>query len=114
MYLIRYNGSMKEVIYYKTISNKCPYLEWYNSMDKSIRLIVDRRIDRIKLGNFGNCRRFDNLIEIKFQEGSGYRIYGYECNDTIVIFLLAGDKKRQSKDIELAKKYLEEFNERYN
>lgn len=57
---------MKEVIYYKTLDNKCPYLEWYNSLDKSIRVIIDRRIDRIKLGNLGTHKKFDNLTEIKF------------------------------------------------
>lgn len=104
---------MKEIIYYKTCNNKCPYLEWYNSLDKSIRLIIDRRIDRIRLGNLGNHRKFDNLTEIKFTEGAGYRIYAYESDDVIIVFLSAGDKSRQSKDIELAKKYLQEFNERY-
>lgn len=55
---------MKEIIYYKTINGKCPYLEWYNSLDKSVRLIIDRRLDRIKLGNLGKYRKFDNLTEI--------------------------------------------------
>lgn len=113
LYLFRYNRSVKEIIYYKTINNKCPYLEWYNSLDKSIRLIIDRRVDRIKLGNLGKHRKFDNLTEIKFIDGAGYRIYAYEYDDIVIIFLSAGNKSRQSKDIELAKKYLQEFNERY-
>lgn len=113
LYLFRYNRSVKEIIYYKTINNKCPYLEWYNSLDKSIRLIIDRRVDRIKLGNLGKHRKFDNLTEIKFIDGAGYRIYAYEYDDIVIIFLAAGNKSRQSKDIELAKKYLQEFNERY-
>lgn len=104
---------MKEIIYYKTLKNKCPYLEWYNSLDKSVRLIVDRKIDRIRLGNIGNHKKFDNITEIKFVEGAGYRIYAYEYDDVVIIFLSAGDKSRQSRDIRLAKKYLQEFNERY-
>lgn len=104
---------MKEIIYYKTLNNKCPYLEWYNSLDKSVRLIVDRRIDRIRLGNIGNHKKFDNITEIKFVEGAGYRIYAYEYDDVVIIFLSAGDKSRQSRDIGLAKKYLQELNERY-
>lgn len=75
LYLFRDNISMKEIIYYKTIDNKCPYLDWYNSLDKSIKLIIDRRIDRIKLGNLGKHKKFDDLTEIKFIEGSDYRIY---------------------------------------
>ena len=48
---------MKEIIYYKTYDNKCPYLGWYNSLDKSVRLIIDRRIDRIRLGNLGKHKK---------------------------------------------------------
>lgn len=113
LYRKRYNTSMKEIIFYKTIDNKCPFLEWYNSLDKSIRLIIDRRIDRIKLSNLGNYKRFDNLTEIRFKEGAGYRIYTYEYDEVVIIFLSAGDKSKQSKDIVLAKKYLQEFIERY-
>lgn len=113
LYLFRYNNNMKEVVYYKTSNDKCPYLDWYNSLDKSVRLVIDRRIDRIRLGNFGKHRKFDSLTEIKFVEGAGYRIYAYECNNVVIVFLTAGDKSRQSKDIELAKEYLKEFNERY-
>ena len=104
---------MKEIIYYKLPNGKCPYLEWYCSLNKSIRLIIDRRIDRIKLGNIGLHRKFDNLTEIKFKKGAGYRIYAYEYNEVIIIFLSAGDKSKQSKDIELAKQYLSELKERY-
>lgn len=113
MYLIRYNINMKEIIYYKLKNGKCPYLEWYNSLDKSIKLVIDRRIDRLKLNNYGTYRKFDNLIELKFTQGSGYRIYSYEFDEVVVIFLTAGDKSTQSKDIESAKKYLQEFKERY-
>lgn len=104
---------MKEIIYYKTESGKCPYLEWYNSLDKSIRLVIDRRLDRIKLGNLGNYRRFDNLTEIKFAEGAGYRIYAYEVDNIIIVLLSAGDKSKQAKDIKIAKTYLLEMLERY-
>ena len=104
---------MKEIIYYKTYDSKCPYLDWYNSLDKSVRLIIDRRIDRIRLGNLGKHKKFDNLTEIKFVEGSGYRIYAYEYDNVVIIFLSAEDKSKQSKKFELAKKCLQEFNERY-
>lgn len=104
---------MKEIIYYKTKANKCPYLDWYNSLDKSVRLTVDRRLERVKLGNLGNYRRFDNLTELKFAEGAGYRIYAYEVDNIIIVLLSAGDKSKQAKDIEKAKIYLQELLERY-
>ena len=104
---------MKEIIYYKLKNGKCPYLNWYNSLDKSIRIIVDRRIDRLKLGNFGAYKRFDNLTELKFKQGAGYRIYAFELDDVVIVLLAGGNKSTQSKDIMLAKIYLDELKERY-
>ena len=104
---------MKEIIYYKLKNGKCPYFEWYNSLDKGVKLQIDRRIERLRFGNLGLIRRFDNITEIKFTQHSGYRIYAYECNNILIIFLSAGNKKTQKKDIELAKQYLKEFKERY-
>ena len=39
---------MKEILYYQTIDGKTPYLEWYNSLDKSLRLIVDKRLSKVE------------------------------------------------------------------
>ena len=104
---------MKEIIYYKLKNGKCPYLEWYNSLDKGVKLIIDRRIDRLKLGNFGLHKKFDNLTQLKFTQGAGYRIYTFELDDIIVILLHGGNKSTQNKDIKLAKIYLNELKERY-
>ena len=38
--------------------------------------------------------------------GKGYRIYYTIENEVIVLLLHAGDKSKQSKDIETVKKYL--------
>ena len=48
---------MKEIIYYQTAENKVPYLEWYNSLDKSLRLIVDKRLSKVERGLYGNNKR---------------------------------------------------------
>lgn len=52
-------------------------------------------------------RRF---VELKFD--NGLRIYYTEKGDTIVLLLTGGNKSKQSKDIELAQKYINEYNER--
>ena len=48
---------MKEIVYYQTINNKIPYLEWYNSLDKSLRLSVDKRLSKVERGLYGNIKR---------------------------------------------------------
>lgn len=51
----------------------------------------------------------DNINELKFKFGSGYRIYYSELDDIILLLLCGGDKKTQSKDIKMAKDYLNDY-----
>ena len=102
---------MKEIIYYQTKDNKRPYLEWYNSLDKSLRLIVDKRLSKVERGLYGTNRRLsEELYELKFD--NGLRIYYTEIDNTIVLLFTGGNKSKQSKDIETATKYLNDYNER--
>lgn len=108
---ICYNINMKEIIYYQTKDNKTPYLEWYNSLDKSLRLFVDKRLSKVERGLYGeNKRLLEELYELKFQ--NGLRIYYTEIDNIIVLLFTGGNKSKQSKDIELATKYLNDYNER--
>lgn len=103
---------MKEIIYYQTAENKVPYLEWYNSLDKSLRLIVDKRLSKVERGLYGNNKRLsEELYELKFD--NGLRIYYTEVENTIVLLFTGGNKSKQSKDIETATKYLNEYNSRF-
>ncbi len=102
---------MKEIVYYQTVDNKIPYLEWYNSLDKSLRLVVDRRLSKVERGLYGNNKRLsDELYELKFD--NGLRIYYTEIENTIVLLFTGGNKSKQSKDIQTAIKYLNDYNER--
>ena len=102
---------MKEIIYYQTIDNKVPYFEWYCSLDKSLRLIVDNRLSKVERCLYGNNRRLsEELYELKFD--NGLRIYFTEIENTIVLLFTGGNKSKQSKDIETAKKYLNDYNSR--
>ena len=103
---------MKEIIYYQTAENKVPYLEWYNSLDKSLRLLVDKRLSKVERGLYGNNKRLsEELYELKFD--NGLRIYYTEIENTIVLLFTGGNKSKQSKDIETATKYLNEYNSRF-
>ena len=84
-------------------------------LDKSLRVKIIRRIERIYDDNFGDYKQLDsNLYELRFKLGKGYRIYYTIQNDVIVLLLNAGDKSKQSKDIELAKTYLKNIKDNNN
>ena len=103
---------MKQIIYYTTIDNKCPYLDWYNSLDKNIRKRIDMRIDKLEEGHYGDYKCISNdLFELRCKFGSGYRIYFTEEENIIVLILCAGDKSTQKKDIQKAKEIIKEIKE---
>ena len=106
---------MKEIKFYKLPNGEEPVKEWLLDLDNSLRVKVIRRIERIYDDNFGDYKQLDsNLYELRFKLGKGYRIYYIIQNDVLVLLLNAGDKSKQSKDIELAKTYLKAIKEHKN
>lgn len=46
----------KTIKYYKTVNGKEPFYEWLLSLrDKIIRARINRRLERVALGNYGDC-----------------------------------------------------------
>ena len=106
---------MKEIKFYKLQNGKEPVKEWLLDLDNSLRVKVIRRIERIYDNNFGDYKQLDsNLYELRFTLGKGYRIYYTIQNEVVVLLLNAGDKSKQSKDIELAKTYLKYIKDNKN
>ena len=82
---------------------KEPIKEWLKSLDGSTRKRILLRLDRLKDGNFGDYKQLnDYLYELRFNFGSGYRIYYTIENEIIVLLINAGNKKSQTKDINMA------------
>jgi len=78
--------------------------------DIKAKVSILRRIDRMKLGNFGDYKVIDNNIsELRIQTGPGYRVYYTKKEQEILILLIAGDKSTQKSDIEKAKEILKEL-----
>ncbi len=105
----------KTINVYQQDSGDCPFISWLESLDAAIRHRIKSRLARIAIGNLGEYKILgDGISELKFKFGPGYRIYYSELDDVIVLLLCAGDKKTQSKDIKLAKKYLKDYLEGEN
>lgn len=48
---------MKEIIYYQTIDNKIPYLEWYNSLDKGLKIVIDKQLNATNMEIINDYRK---------------------------------------------------------
>ncbi len=95
-------------------NGKCPYLEWEQKLDKVVRGAVRIRINRLRLGNFGDCKTIKGirgLYELRIHLGAGYRLYFGKDHDKLVIMLCGGSKRSQERDIEKAKKYWQFYKE---
>ena len=91
----------RKVTIFVTSSGKVPYDDWFDSLrDKRAQAIVFNRIDRVRLGNFGNCRSVGGgVYELKIYYGPGLRVYFGLDGEEIVLLLCGGDKSSQKKDI---------------
>ncbi len=103
--------NLLKIYIYKTSSGRSPFIAWQKKLDAKIRGIIRTRIDRVRLGNFGDCstiKGVQGVSELRIDFGPGYRIYFGKKNDKIIILLVGGDKKTQKKDILKAKEYWQE------
>ena len=99
---------------YETPDGRPPFKNWFNSIkDKSAKVKVIQRIDRMILGNFGDCKNLgDGIYETRIHYGPGYRIYWGDLNGVIVILLCGGSKRTQKQDINKAREYWQELRNR--
>nr|VFJ66514.1 MAG: putative addiction module killer protein [Candidatus Kentron sp. FW] len=98
---------MYEIRHYITEDGKDTYLDWQLSIrDRKARVAIDRRVNRMERGNFGD-RRFcrDGVWELRIDTGPGYRIYYATAGKQIVLLLCGGDKRTQEADIDRACEY---------
>ena len=112
MSCIQYSIIIKKYsIEYLILPNgKAPIIEWLNSLDSITRKRINQRILRIKDGNFGDYKKLsDNISELRFAFGKGYRVYYTEENNKIILLINGGDKTKQSKDIEKAQELLKQW-----
>ena len=99
---------------YVTAEGREPFSEWLASLpDISARAKIRVRLDRVSLGNLGDCHGVgDGVQELRIDYGPGYRVYFGHVGATIVLLLCGGDKSTQTKDIEAAKRYWSEYRRR--
>lgn len=106
--------SVIKIITYTTRTNKVPFTSWLDDLDAKAQTIILARLNRVSLGNFGDCKPLKNgtgVWEFRIDHGPGYRIYFGKDGTKIVILLIGGEKKSQTRDITKAKHYWLEYRE---
>lgn len=106
--------SLIKIVLYSTDAGKEPYSDWEYGLDKITQAVVKNRLERIRLGNFGDAKMIKNgegIWELRVNYGPGYRIYFGKQRTTIIILLTGGDKKSQNRDIKKAKQCWLEYKE---
>jgi putative addiction module killer protein len=99
---------------YTTPDGREPFEEWLDSLrDKKVQAIVLERLNRVRLGNFGDCRHLEEgVYELRIHYGPGYRVYFGEFENVIVILFCGGTKRTQKRDMQRAKAYWQELKKR--
>jgi putative addiction module killer protein len=100
-----------EIVRYTKEDGTQPFGEWLSDIrDVQAKVAIRRRIDRLAMGNAGNCKALRaGVSELKIDMGPGYRVYYGQHGKEIVLLICDGDKRTQDADITRAVQYWEDW-----
>jgi putative addiction module killer protein len=99
-----------EVLLYRE-GDSIPFLDWLESLrDLQAISAIRARINRIRLGNFGDSKPVgEGVEELRIHLGPGYRVYFARERALLVILLCGGTKRTQARDIARAQRYWKRY-----
>jgi len=68
--------------------------EWLATQPPKTKVIIKARLDLIAIGHFGDHKRFEGLIELRWLNGN--RVYSFLWGHSIVVALYGGNKMRKT------------------
>ena len=91
-----------------------PLTVWLDTLkDLRAKAQIQARMVRVAAGNFGDCKPLrDGVRELRIDYGPGYRVYLSRQGPILVLLLCGGDKADQSRDIDRAIEYLNDWKQR--
>ena len=103
----------RSVEVYTQVDGKSPFNKWFDELNSFAAAKVTVAIKKMEYGNFSNSKALGaGIWENKIDFGPGYRVYYGKEGDEIIILLAGGTKKRQQRDIEVAKELWAEYKRR--
>jgi putative addiction module killer protein len=99
------------IVIYEQKRGKSAFLDWLLHLkDVKARAVIRARINRLELGNFGDCKSVGaGVLELRVSFGPGYRVYFGRDGNTLLVLLCGGDKGSQTRDIQKAKLFWKEY-----
>ena len=99
-----------EILLYRE-GRSIPFSTWLaSSRDARAVGVVRCRLNRIRLGNFGDCKSVGGGVEeLRIDFGPGYRVYYGREGSLVVVLLCGGSKKSQARDIVTAQRQWKEY-----
>ena len=78
---------------------------WLHGLrDDNARVRIGIRLQRLERGNPGDVKPVgDGVSEMRIDYGPGYRVYFVQRGSSLIVLLAGGDKRRQDRDIEVAR-----------
>ena len=97
---------------YETGKGRLPFVEWFESLDGTMRRAVQRRLRAIEVyGHFGKRKILrGGLQELKFRRV--IRIYFAEIDGEVVLLLGGSGKGNQDREIAKARERLADYEKR--
>lgn len=98
---------------YLDAAGKSPFGNWFKDLDSVTRARVTTVLLRLSEGNASQIKSVGQGVhEMRMNFGPGYRVYlGWE-GQQMVILLTGGSKARQQKDIDQAKVFWADYQQR--
>ncbi len=104
---------MNEAQEYLDEKGQSPFARWFDSLNAVAAAKVATAVIRMEHGNLSNVKGVGSgIFENKIDFGPGYRVYFGKDGQTLIILVGGGTKKRQSKDIEMAKSRWQDYQRR--
>lgn len=93
------NHTQIELLEYLTDSGQNPFRNWLEGLrDRQARAKIRVRLNRIRLGNFGDCKSVGRGVsELRIPHGPGYRVY-FGRKDNMVVILLCGATRKHNPE----------------
>ena len=103
-----------ELRIYTDLQEQQPLTRWLADLkDVRARAQIRARLARVGAGNLGDCKPLrDGVQELKIDYGPGYRVYLSRQGPVMVLLLCGSDKSDQTKAINQAIEYLNDWKQR--